>query len=188
MGVQRVTVSFWCEESRLHWWPKNVMENKRSDMFRLMWHVWLGRGQRAESSNGQVQGSRVVKSAPSTSSLHDLYELLYHFWLFLLFDQRWKNSHLCRVLSSSRSSCIWRLFSTRLQVYSCVAANRARFEIMLQDPCPSSLVSLVHARLVKVLARFQQALSDSWKGRSRCSNEISAAAVGCSSSVCWETF
>ena len=45
MGVQRVTVSFWCEESRLHWWPKNVMENKRSDMFRLMWHVWLGRGQ-----------------------------------------------------------------------------------------------------------------------------------------------
>ena len=118
-------------------------------------------GVRAESSNGQVQGSRVVKSAPSTSSLHDLYELLYHFWLFLLFDQRWKNSHLCRVLSSSRSSCIWRLFSTRLQVYSCVAANRARFEIMLQDPCPSSLVSLVHARLVKVLARFQQVLSDS---------------------------
>lgn len=97
MGVQRVTVSFWCEESRLHWWPQNVMANKRSDMFRLVWHVWLGRGQRAESSNGQVQGSRVVKSALSTSSLHDLYELLYHFWLFLLFDQRWKNSHLCRV-------------------------------------------------------------------------------------------
>lgn len=140
----------------------NYHGSPASDSFILMVrsHGFTG-GHRTSWKNGQVQGSRVVKSAPSTSSLHDLYELLYHFWLFLLFDQRRKNSHLCRVLSSSTSSCIWRLFSTRLQVYSCVAANRARFEIMLQDPCPSSLVSLVHAWLVKVLARFQQALSDS---------------------------
>ena len=38
------------------------------------------------------------------------------------------------------------------------------------------------ARFAEVLARFQQALSDSWKGRSLCSDEISAPA-DCSSSV-----